>query len=271
MSNMSSPTSDRTPKSINRISEDQRRRLREKDFWTSLILFGFSTAMLIGGLQMPMSESYGGVRNAWYVSPALLPLIVAGGLILLSAALLANAIRSGGARRTLTKVRLRPNAPTAAQRRAFLAALLIAAYVYALLPRVDFVVATALFLLAFIGGFYPDNGRIARPLVIGFLVFALATGVAGILGFRPVRGEAAGLVVDGAGLLLFVILAIAASRQVREGSDQGRVRTTVIVAIAVPLILGPIFKFALLVPLPTEGAIIQTMEQGVYLLRPAEK
>ena len=58
--------------------------LRKADFWTSLVLLALAAGMLVETLTYPLEGSYAGVRNAWYVSPALLPLIVALTLIVLS-------------------------------------------------------------------------------------------------------------------------------------------------------------------------------------------
>ncbi len=75
--------------------------LRTADFWTSLALFALGVAMIGGAATFPMTDSYGGVRNVWYVSPALFPLLVAATLVVLSAVLLVNSIVTGGARRAL--------------------------------------------------------------------------------------------------------------------------------------------------------------------------
>ena len=76
-------------------------RLRKHDFWTSLVLLALASGMAWEATGYPMTDSYGGVRNVWYVSPALFPLLVAAGLFLLSLLLLINSVLSGGARAAL--------------------------------------------------------------------------------------------------------------------------------------------------------------------------
>ena len=66
--------------------------LRKADFWTSIVLFALGVAMFIGATTFPMTDSYGGVQNVWYVSPALFPMIIASTLVILSLVLFANAI-----------------------------------------------------------------------------------------------------------------------------------------------------------------------------------
>jgi hypothetical protein len=45
---------------------------------------------------MPMKDSWGGVQNVWFVSPALFPLFVGGIIVLLGIALVVHAIRIVG-------------------------------------------------------------------------------------------------------------------------------------------------------------------------------
>ena len=83
---------------------DSQIRMRKADFWTSLVFFGLAMAMIGSAMTMPLKESFAGVQNVWYVSPALLPLMIAGGLLVLATALLRNAIRTGGARAALASL-----------------------------------------------------------------------------------------------------------------------------------------------------------------------
>ncbi|HSP25129.1 MAG TPA: hypothetical protein VLQ65_08145, partial [Saliniramus sp.] len=79
-------------------------RLRKADFWTALVILAIGVFMMIEALGYPLEGSYAGVRNVWYVSPALFPLMVAGMLVLLAGYLLINAIRAGGARAALVEL-----------------------------------------------------------------------------------------------------------------------------------------------------------------------
>jgi hypothetical protein len=45
---------------------------------------------------MPMKDSWGGVQNVWYVSPALFPLFVGGVIMLLGALLTRTALKVAG-------------------------------------------------------------------------------------------------------------------------------------------------------------------------------
>lgn len=74
-----------------------KRELRRADFITSIIFIVFGIWVIEEALKMPLRESYAGVQNVWYVSPALFPLIIGTFITLFGIMLLANAVRTGGA------------------------------------------------------------------------------------------------------------------------------------------------------------------------------
>jgi hypothetical protein len=244
-------------------------QMRKADFWTSLVFFAIALGMIGSGLGMPLKESFAGVQNAWYVSPALLPLALAGCLLILAAALLANAVRTGGAAAALAALRGRSAADRTPGVRMLAAVLILAGYVYGLIPRVDYLVATALFLLVFIGGFYLGRPDIMRLLTAGFLGLAVPACLADLLGRYPPPGSAGRSLLDGAALLLFVGLSLATRLAVGEdAAARRRLAITVTVSLAVSLLTSVAFKFGLLVPLPAEGAVIRVLEAIEIALRP---
>jgi hypothetical protein len=83
----------------------QGEKLRRADFVTSILLLSFGVWMLGETFTMPMRDTFGGVQNVWYVSPALFPLIISAGLLLLGTVLLLHAIRSGGAASFVAAIR----------------------------------------------------------------------------------------------------------------------------------------------------------------------
>jgi hypothetical protein len=48
-------------------------KLRKADIFSGSIIMLFGLWIISQALQMPMKDSWGGVQNVWYVSPALLP------------------------------------------------------------------------------------------------------------------------------------------------------------------------------------------------------
>jgi hypothetical protein len=216
-----------------------------------------------------MTDSYGGVQNVWYVSPALFPLIIATALVILSLVLFANAILTVGVRDAVADIGRLSYRFSERDVRLVMVIALIGAYVYALVPRVDFFLATALFLQAFIGSFYPERSDMMKVHAAPFLAFSVLVGVLALVGpTREPETLFAG-VIDAAALGLFVIVAFVGLRRLAGPTqpDRRRVRIGLVVSVVVPLILCPVFKYLLLVPLPMEGLVTGAMDSLRYALR----
>ncbi|GAB5374527.1 MAG: hypothetical protein AcusKO_09890 [Acuticoccus sp.] len=238
-------------------------RLRKADAWTGLVLAIVAAAMVGKALTFPLTGTYAGVKNAWYVSPALFPLIVGGMLFILSLGLMVRAFRDHR--------RLRPGASVLGLSRdalpahgghALLIAALLAAYIVGLIPRVDFILATALFLLAFIGAYFLTTAPVRILGVAALVLVALAALGVALWGAWPASRSAGQEVADAAVaavLALTIILFVVLTR----GADRRRVRPVVGTAIGTALILSAIFKYGLLVPLPREGAATMLMDAVV--------
>lgn len=246
----------------------EKRQLRQADFVTSVILIGFAIWVLTQALQMPMRDTYGGVTNVWYVSPALFPLFISIALFVLGVLLLVHSIRSGGAAAFMA--RLRQGEKRIPESFIRFGAILLAfmSYVYLDIPRVDFYLSTVLFLLFFISAFYFDDDRVLHKLALAYLamqgviLLIFATGLAGLL------NRAFQFSTDVVALVILVALTFTIRRMV--GSDQfarKRFRVTAIVAFGAPLIVVPVFRYALLVPMPVEGGIIEIWNLIYYSLR----
>jgi len=76
----------------------KKKELRRADFITSVLLLLFSVWIIMETLKMPMKDTFGGVQNVWYVSPALFPLIISIFIMVLGAVLLIHSIKTGGAK-----------------------------------------------------------------------------------------------------------------------------------------------------------------------------
>jgi hypothetical protein len=53
-------------------------KLRKADIFSGVIISLFGLWVVGQALKMPMKDSWGGVQNVWFVSPALFPLFVGG-------------------------------------------------------------------------------------------------------------------------------------------------------------------------------------------------
>lgn len=242
-------------------------RLRRADFWTSLLLLAVAAAMLKGALGFPITDSYGGVENVWYVSPALFPLLVAGALAFLSLVLLVNAIRTGGAAAALHAVSGGFQGLDAGQRKLALMGLLLVAYVYGFIPYIDYIVGTVFFLTAFITAFHLPETRAAVIAAFAFLTVGLSAAVVGALGLLPNPSTTAAYTLDTAVLLVLLVTAVA--MVVTLGADRRRAVVVAGTAGLTPMLLAITFKYGLLVPLPREGVVVNLIDGARYALRAA--
>jgi hypothetical protein len=243
-------------------------RMRKADFWTSLIFFGIVAGMIGSAMTMPLKDSFAGVQNAWYVSPALLPLMIAGGLFILATALLVNAIRTGGARAALASLGNWAEAGKGATARMLVSIAIIAGYVYGLIPRVDYVVTTALFLQVFIAAFYVDRKEVMRLQTAVYLFVAIPAFLADLVGVYPPPGTPVRYSLD---VIVLVVLgwlgAVTWRRLASDADGRHRFAVTMAVSVTVALLTSVSFKFGLLVPLPAEGPVVRAMETVALALR----
>ena len=238
-------------------------KLRRADLLTGLGLAAFAVAMLAITATFPMTDSYGGVQNVWYVSPALFPGLVALGILVFAGLLVRRAVRdlgSDGVRRALS---FAGAAPTPRTLRLVLILGAVIAYVYVFVPRVDFLVATTFFLAVFIFAFHLDReASVARNLYLLLAVTALV-----VLAALALPETLRDPVVD-AGTALGVVAAAwwNARALARQDLPLTTWRTGLLVALLTPIIVCPLFKYGLLVPLPHEGTVISAMDSLRYAL-----
>jgi hypothetical protein len=239
--------------------------LRKADFWTSIVLLAVAIGMLAETLSYPLEGTYAGVRNVWYVSPALLPLIIAAALVVLSGLLLANAVRTGGARAALRDL------SDASAKRIWVASAdfwiiggILSGYIYGLLPRVDFVAATTLLLFTLVAIYDLERSSAARALVV-FFITSFAVIALALFGWRPGPDTAAAYARDGAtwaASAVSMILVWFAAR--RDATASARFSRCFWISILTPMIVSVAFKYGLLVPLPNEGLTVELMDRLRY-------
>ncbi len=244
------------------------KKLRQADFVTSILLMLFGAWVLFESFKMPMKGTYGGVKNVWYVSPALLPLIIGGALVALGVVLLMASIRSGGAAdciQSLRSVRLR----TSVQLERFLAIVIaFVVLVYLFIPRVDFFLSVWFFLSYLTIGFYLDTSEILRKMSLSYVVISIVFLSLFCCGLADVINGLFKYGTDVVALLSIIVLHCFAFRMARGSAEQKkRFFVAALISLVVPLILAPLFRYALLVPLPNEGGIIDLMSLIYYSVR----
>ncbi len=127
--------------------------LRTRDFWSAIALLLGSIFFLWKTSSIPLfGENRAGVSGAdWYNSAALVPLGIFGGMFILAACLLIISIRAGGASTALSKVGIGWSGPEALRFTTII--VVLAGYIIGLVPRVDFILCSALLITALIFGY----------------------------------------------------------------------------------------------------------------------
>jgi hypothetical protein len=246
-------------------------KLRKADIYSGAIIFLFGLWMVGQALKMPMKDSWGGVQNVWFVSPAIFPLFIGAVIMILGGLLARTAFKMVGKTgfnetvRWLSSNQLIRFLTTDAVIRFYSIVVLFLSLVYLNIPRIDFFLCSILFLVVFITMFYFDDDRLLKRLfyfyligVIGFIVY-FALGIDALLGrVLPFASDV---------LVFCFILAYCIFAWISIKSNptlRKKYRTSMIVAVIAPFVVGPIFKYFLLVPMPTEGLIVAILDYFWY-------
>jgi hypothetical protein len=134
------------------------------------------------------------------------------------------------------------------------------------IPRIDFFLSAVLFLAVFITSFYLDVAELLKKLFFFYLagVFVLITYFS--LGINEPLGRIVPFPADILALCFIIAYCLYAWRLVRNNAElRKKYRTAMIVAISSPFIVGMIFKYFLLVPMPAEGLVVTVMDYFWYL------
>ena len=244
------------------------KKLRQADFITSILLILFGVWVLFEAFQMPMKGTYGGVKNAWYVSPALLPLIIGGAVFLLGIVLLMTAIRAGGASDCIQTIRsYTPKTNVQIERFAAIV-LAFVVLVYLFIPRVDFFLSIWFFLSYLIIAFYSDSHKILRRLTVTYAVVSIIFLILFCCGLAEILNNGFKYSTDVVALISILLFhGYAIKMSIGSSELKKKYMISAIISILVPLVLAPVFRFALLVPLPNEGGIIDLMSLIYYSVR----
>ena len=74
----------------------EKEKLRKADVYSGIVIFLFGAWIVWQASKMPMKDSWGGVQNVWFVSPALFPLFVGAMIMLLGLLLVRTALKTIG-------------------------------------------------------------------------------------------------------------------------------------------------------------------------------
>lgn len=248
-------------------------KLRKADIFSGAVIALFGLWIISQGLKMPMKDSWGGVQNVWFVSPALFPLFVGAMIALMGGVLTRSALKTVGTAeffgvlRWLASSDLIRFLKTPATMRFYTIVLLFLSFVYLQIPRIDFFLCSVLFLLASITMFYFDDDRLLKKFFLfylagtGIFIVFFATGIQTKL--EPVLSFPGDWMALG-----FIIIYGIYVRAVIHGTPElkKKYRIGLILSVAPPFIIGSIFKYFLLVPMPTEGLVVSLLDAVWYSL-----
>ena len=145
-------------------------KLRKTDIFSGAVICVFGLWIMSQALQMPMKDSWGGVQNVWYVSPAIFPLFVRFVIMILGALLCRTALKLVGLKafqqtvRWLLSRELLNFFNSIPNLRFYTIVVLFLSFVYLMIPRVDFFLSAFLFLTVFISSFYFDDALLLKKL-----------------------------------------------------------------------------------------------------------
>jgi len=246
----------------------KKKELRRADFITSVLLLLFSVWIIMETLKMPMRDTFGGVQNVWYVSPALFPLIISIFIMILGAVLLIHSIKTGGAKYFLDNFSIRYRGISEKNIRFISILLALLSFVYLNVPRIDFFISIILFLTFFISVFYFDDKDLLKKLTLFYFTGSIIFIILFVFGISIILNSYYKYSTDI--LALFFYISYIMYNWIRVKNNhiyKKRLIVSLMVALVVPLILCPTFRYFLLVPLPKEGLIIQMMHNIYYFLK----
>ena len=248
-------------------------RLRRADLITAVILILFGAWIIGDAFTMPMKDSWGGVMNVWYVSPALFPLTIGSAIVLLGILLFGIALKAVGVRQVMVHVtafideKRQGRLISMPTMRFFAIVFLFLFFVYMNIPRVDFFISSLLFLIVFIVMFYIEDEAVFVRLAIFYFTGSMGFLFYFVLGFNAALTGRVPYPADILTVIFLVSYMVYAWRLVRgDAALRKRYAIGIIVAVSVPIILCPAFKYFLLVPLPCEGIVVTVMDEVYYTL-----
>ena len=247
-------------------------KLRKADIYSGAVIFLFGLWIVSQALRMPMKDSWGGVQNVWYVSPALFPLFVGSMIMLLGALLTRTALKRVGLKEFKNTLRwlfsraLFQFLNTLTNLRFYTIAVLFLSFVYLNIPRIDFFLSAFLFLVVFITSFYFDDSVLLKKLFFFYLAGVVFFIIYFMLGLSTLLNQVIPFPADI--LMICFIAAYCGYAWMLIRRDRGlrkKYRTAIIVATVTPFSVGMIFKYFLLVPMPAEGLVVTILDYIWYL------
>ena len=250
----------------------EKERLRKADVFSGIVVFLFGAWVVRMAFKMPMKDSWGGVQNVWFVSPALFPLCVGTVIMILGLILSRTALKMIGfgevkkSLRWLTSSKLVEYLTGESILRFYMIAVLFLSFVFINISRIDFFLCSVLFLVVFITTFYFDVQSLFKKYFAFYVSGTILLLIFFATGLHKAADEVFPYAADLLALVFIIAYCLYVRATIRDDLDlRKKFRSALIVALVAPFFVGPIFKYFLLVPLPHEGMIVAAMDYLYYL------
>lgn len=242
------------------------------DFKVATVLLLIAVALLLHTLSFPMSGSYAGVENQWYVSPALFPLIICSLLALCSLLLLIRAIRHRGASGLLLLAGWVGDWQEKRVRDRWYVIYTLLIFVFILVPSIDFYLASVIFLSCLTCRFYYETKNalftislLQLALAITLLVIKLKVNATEDTAWLTVNQDQSVITFSDLTATIAIVCLFLISNLFAENRDLKQSLIQAAVVLLVPLVLVIIFTFLLYVPAPVEyGSVSNFLYYVVY-------
>ncbi|MGI9537705.1 MAG: hypothetical protein ACR2PB_11600 [Desulfocapsaceae bacterium] len=245
-------------------------KLRKADIFSGTAILCLGIYSVYEAFQMPMKDSYAGVQNVWYVSPALFPLLIGSILALLGLLLIRTALREVGVVGVKSVLKYLGSSDFAdflkqpVTIRFYGIVLNLFVFVFILIPQIDFFLAATIFLLVFFFMFYcgGDEGIVALiyQIIIGAVILTvfITTGLADKIDtFAFFSSDI--LVIVFTVWLIFHYYKIA-----KDAELMPKYKLSLLIGFIAPFTIGVTFKYFLLVPMPHEGLVVSLLDAIWY-------
>lgn len=249
----------------------EKEKLRKADIFSGGIIFLFGLWIVHQAMQMPMKDSWGGVQNVWFVSPALFPLFVGAMIALLGALLVRTGLKTIGFNgftdvlRWMVSAELIHFLKTPPLIRFYAMVVLFFSFIFLNIARVDFFLGSTLFLTVFITQFYFDDEQLLKKLLAFYLAGTLMMIVYHATPLAKIMEASVAYAGDWLTLCFIVAYGVYAWILVRsDASMRHKYRTSLILSLVSPLLIGSAFKYLLLVPMPKEGLVVVVLDAIRY-------
>lgn len=253
--------------------DDKNKNMRSADLIISALFLILGIFILIGAFQMPLKDSYGGVESVWYVSPALMPIIIGIAIILLSISIFIFALKQGGLELLKENIAERKKEPFFNESLIRMLATLIPLIwlVFVHLRMLDFCIAVALYLTYTISIFYFDDFKILKESLKFYSILMAINLIVRITTLNVILDNLFVFTTDILAFIELIILIFYIRKKVNASDIKEELikkyHQALGVSLITPIVIAAIFRFALRIPMPKEGFIMNFMYLIYYAIK----